>query len=181
MNATQHTDERDTGSLVSVTDPADNFEPVNDTDNTDTGTGTGADAGSAAASTVEPRDSWSRNDTDENTDTGNTGNTGDDGAGVEWYENDEEIDAGNELVAGAVAGARETESSMDTIHVARVFIDEYNTTKIELGGDTYAVKEKIKSLDWDETHRKYDKERGAWIVDADALARVRSVLPDTNF
>jgi hypothetical protein len=69
-------------------------------------------------------------------------------------------------------------SETPTVYVADAFTNRYGDAKARLEGDTYEAKEAIKSLDWEETHRTWDDELGAWTIDHDALDDLADALEE---
>jgi hypothetical protein len=78
---------------------------------------------------------------------------------------------------------RETAIEMEPNDSPTVYVSDVTQTrfgpKAVLGGDTYDAKGAIKELGWDETHRSWDNEIGAWTLDAGALDELARVL-DAN-
>ena len=67
-------------------------------------------------------------------------------------------------------------SETPTVYVADAFTNRFGDAKARLEGDTYDAKEAIKSLDWEETHRTWDDELGAWTIDYNALDDLAKAL-----
>lgn len=58
------------------------------------------------------------------------------------------------------------------IWVEDSFVNKYNDERLELDGDTYAVFKTAglgDSLDWNETHHKFNKPTSTWLIDADSV------------
>lgn len=45
----------------------------------------------------------------------------------------------------------------------------------------YEAKDDIKDLDWEETHRTWDSDRKAWLVDADSVDEVSRELEEAGW
>ena len=75
--------------------------------------------------------------------------------------------------------AKNNDDSPD-LWVEETFIDQWDTERAVLAGDTYEAKDVIK-FDWDKTHHDFDGDRKAWIVDADALAELGQKLEGDGY
>lgn len=72
---------------------------------------------------------------------------------------------------------KQRDPSSDEVVIVSPFEDNYHNFRAEVHS-SFDAKEDIKDLDWDRTHRQYDKGRDAWTVDLTSVDYVKDQLEE---